>query len=313
MALMITGLGLEPTAPRAARAARRTEPAARRTEPSEPGPDRREPTPRHGLGAIDVDNLFATGLVESTPRTRTRWQKLSARFSFVGHVVIVASIALVPLFLPEEMPEQGDRRVVFFDPPPPPPPPLPRGNAMVQQKAKPETPKPVTDETKPKPEFTAPIETQQPQKVAELQPEAGIRPEDQFGSPTGSDLGDALGMEEGVEGGVVGGVPGGVLGGVLGGTGTGPVMDYDSAPRPIKITRPQYPQEAFVKKVEGTVVVEILIDSQGRVVRARVIQSVPLLDAAALQTVYQWIFQPAIKHGRPVPTIAHAPVAFRIY
>jgi outer membrane biosynthesis protein TonB len=38
-----------------------------------------------------------------------------------------------------------------------------------------------------------------------------------------------------------------------------------------------------------------------------------MLDAAALQTVYQWIFHPAVKHGRPVPTIAHAPVAFRIY
>jgi protein TonB len=309
MALMITGLGLEPSAPRTAPAVRRHEP---RREPGERGAGRSEASARGRLGAIDEDNLFATGLVASTPRTRTRWQRRSAEFSLVGHVVIIASIALVPLFLPEEMPEQGDRRVVFFDPPPPPPPPLPRGNPMVQQKAKPETPKPVTNETKPKPDFVAPIQTEQP-KVAELQPETGIRPEDQFGSPTGSDLGDALGMEEGVEGGVVGGVPGGVLGGVLGGTGTGPVMDYDSAPRPIKITRPQYPQEAFVKKIEGTVVVEILIDSQGRVVRARVIQSVPLLDAAALQTVYQWIFQPAIKHGRPVPTIAHAPVAFRIY
>ena len=313
MALMITGLGLEPPAPRTASAGRaggtprRPEPAPRH----EPGP-RHEPSPSHALGAIDTDNLFATGLVASTPRTRTRWQKLSAQFSVVGHVVVIGSIALVPLFLPEEMPEQGDRRVVFFDPPPPPPPPLPRGNPMVQEKAKPETPKPVTEAT-PKPEFTAPIHTEQPQKVAELKPEPGIRPEDQFGSATGSDLGDPLGMEEGVEGGVVGGVPGGVLGGVLGGTGTGPVMDYDSAPRPIKITRPQYPQEAFVKKVEGTVVVEILIDSQGRVVRARVIQSVPLLDAAALQTVYQWIFQPAMKHGHPVTTIAHAPVAFRIY
>ncbi len=47
--------------------------------------------------------------------------------------------------------------------------------------------------------------------------------------------------------------------------------------------------------------------------RARVIQSIPLLDAAALQTVYQWVFQPAVKHGRPVATIAQAPVAFRIY
>jgi outer membrane biosynthesis protein TonB len=49
------------------------------------------------------------------------------------------------------------------------------------------------------------------------------------------------------------------------------------------------------------------------VVRARILQSVPLLDAAAIQTVYQWVFQPAVKHGRPVPTIAQAPVSFRIY
>jgi len=310
MALMITGLGIDPGADSARPAARRIEPAGRR---SEPGAGSREPHASRNLGAIDEDNLFSASLVVSTPRTRSRWQRLSAEFSFVGHLVTILAIALVPLFLPEEMPEQGDRRVVFFDPPPPPPPPLPRGSPLVEQKAKPEVPKPVIETAKPKPDFIAPIETQQPQKVAELQPDAGVRPEDQFGSPTGSDFGDPLGMEEGVEGGVVGGVPGGVLGGVLGGTGTGPVMDYDSAPRPIKITRPQYPQEAFVKKVEGTVVVEILIDSQGRVVRARVIQSVPLLDAAALQTVYQWIFQPAVKHGRPVPTIAHAPVAFRIY
>ena len=268
--------------------------------------------PRRNLGALDEDNLFATGLAASAPRQRTRWQRIAGRTSLVAHVVTLALIVFVPIFMPEELPDQGDRRVVFFDPPPPPPPPLPKGSPLKPEQAKPETPKPVTETVKPKPEFTAPIETPQPQ-TAQLQPEAGVRPEDQFGSATGSDFGDPLGMEEGVEGGVVGGVPGGVLGGVLGGTGTGPVMDYDSPPRPIKITRPQYPQEAFVKKIEGTVVVEILIDSQGRVVRARVIQSVPLLDAAALQTVYQWIFQPAVKHGRPVPTIAHAPVAFRIY
>jgi len=303
MALMITGLGIDPGADRAAPGARRTEPGARRTEPGA----------HRNLGALDEDNLFATGLATSGHRARTRWQRISAQFSFVAHVLILTAIIFVPIFLPEELPDQGDRRVVFFDPPPPPPPPLPRGSPQKPQQAKPETPKAVTEVPKPKPEFTAPIETRQPQQTAQLQPEAGIRPEDQFGSATGSDFGDPLGMEEGVEGGVVGGVPGGVLGGVLGGTGTGPVMDYDAAPRPIKITRPQYPQEAFVKKVEGTVVVEILIDSQGRVVRARVIQSVPLLDAAALQTVYQWIFQPAVKHGRPVPTIAHAPVAFRIY
>jgi protein TonB len=258
------------------------------------------------------ESLFADVLVVSQSRPRTRWQRIAGRASLIAHVVIVALIVFVPIFMPEELPEQGERRVFFLNPPPPPPPPLPKGSPLKPEQAKPETPKPVADTVKPKPEFTAPIETPQPQ-TAQLQPDAGVHPEDQFGSATGSEFGDPLGMEEGVEGGVVGGVPGGVLGGMLGGTGTGPVMDYDSPPRPIKITRPQYPQEAFVKKIEGTVVVEILIDSQGRVVRARVIQSVPLLDAAALQTVYQWVFQPAVKHGRPVATIAHAPVAFRIY
>ena len=100
---------------------------------------------------------------------------------------------------------------------------------------------------------------------------------------------------------------------MLGGTGTGAVMDFDSPPRVIKQVKPQYPQDAFVKKIEGTVLVEALIDAQGRVARARVIQSVPLLDAAALQAAYGWMFHPAIKHGRPVATIIHMPVAFRIY
>jgi protein TonB len=120
-------------------------------------------------------------------------------------------------------------------------------------------------------------------------------------------------MEGGTEGGTVGGVFGGVLGGCVGCTGDGPVMDYDTPPRPVKITRPQYPQEAFVKKIEGTVEVEILIDSTGKVVDARVVKSIPLLDAAARQTVLQWVFTPAVKHGRPVATVAFAPVTFRIF
>ena len=270
-----------------------------------------EKAPGRSLGAIDEDHLFASALVTSQAPIRTRWQRVAGRVSLIAHVVVVAAIVLVPIFLPEELPEQGDRRVVFFDPPPPPPPPMQRGSSMRPEQVKPEPTKKVSENT-PKPDFVAPIETPQPQERP-LEPEAGVKPEDQFGSETGSDLGDALGMEGGVEGGVVGGVPGGVLGGMLGGTGTGAVMDFDSPPRVIKQARPQYPQDAFVKKIEGTVLIEALVDSQGRVARARVIQSVPLLDAAALQAVYQWVFQPAIKHGRPVATIIHMPVAFRIY
>ena len=259
------------------------------------------------------DDLFATVLVASQAWPRTRWQRIGARTSVVLHLVVLALIIFVPIFWPSPLPEHEDYiRALLYDPPPPPPPPLPLGSSLRPEQAKPDLPKPVVEKP-PEKQFTAPIETTRPVETARLEPEQGVRPEDQFGSATGSEFGDALGMDVGIEGGIVGGVPGGVLGGVLGGTGTGPVLDFDSGPRQIKMTKPVYPQEAFIKKIEGTVVLEILIDSQGRVVRARVMQSVPLLDAAALQCVYQWVFQPAIKNGRPVPTIAHAPVNFRIY
>jgi len=91
------------------------------------------------------------------------------------------------------------------------------------------------------------------------------------------------------------------------------LMDYDKPPRPVSIERPRYPEEAKARKLEGTVLVEILIDATGRVARARVLQSVPDLDEAALACVYKWRFEPAIKHGDPVATIAQAPIVFRLY
>ena len=251
-----------------------------------------------------ADDLFQE-LVVSNPRpARSRkW----VQGSFIGHTIAIAALILVPILWPGEPPAHVDYiKALIYNPPPPPPPPLPKGSAMLE---KAEPAKPVTPDPKPqKPDFTVDVP-----KEAPLKPEARDPESEQHGSPTGSDVGMAEGMEVGVEGGVVGGVPGGVIGGVIGGTGDGPVLDYDQPPRPIKITKPQYPQEAFVKKIEGIVEVEILIDASGNVARARVVQSIPALDQAALQTVYQWRFSPAIKNGRPVATVARAPVTFRIF
>jgi periplasmic protein TonB len=255
-----------------------------------------------------TDELFSTALVVSDPG-RARRTGISWPVSIAGHLFGLALVLLVPILWPEKSPVHPDYiRALIYNPPPPPPPPLNKGSAMLE---KTEPVKPVTPETKPdETKLTAELEIP---KEDPLKPEARDPETDQAGSPTGSDMGDPAGMEEGVEGGVVGGVPGGVIGGVIGGTGDGPVMDYDQAPRPIKITQPKYPPDAFVKKIEGTVEVEILIDSSGRVAKARVVRSIPLLDSAALQTVYQWVFSPAIKNGRPVATIASAPVTFRIF
>ena len=80
-----------------------------------------------------------------------------------------------------------------------------------------------------------------------------------------------------------------------------------------KSTRPVYPQDAFIKKIEGVVTVQFVIDTNGMVGSVRVIRSVPLLDQAAIESVRQWRFAPAVKKGRAVSTLATAPVSFRIF
>jgi protein TonB len=267
------------------------------------------PPPREPREEIDdnTDDLFTGSLVVSDPHFEKK--KVGTGVSVAIHIAIMASLVLVPIFWPEALPDQTDYlRAFIYNPPPPPPPPLPKGTSAVQkvEPAKPTTP----DPTPQKPEFVQP---ETPKEEAKIQPEDTLPEHEQFGSDTGSDAGVAEGMEGGVEGGVVGGVLGGVLGGCIGCTGDGPVLDYDQAPRPIKITRPQYPQEAFIKKIEGIVELEIVIDGTGRVIHARVVKSIPLLDQAAIATVYQWQFSPAMKKGRPVATRAHAPVTFRIF
>ena len=91
--------------------------------------ERDEKAPGLRLGAIDEDHLFASALVSSQAPSRTRFQRVAGRVSLIAHVTVLAAIVLVPIFMPEELPEQGDRRVVFFDPPPPPPPPMQRGSS----------------------------------------------------------------------------------------------------------------------------------------------------------------------------------------
>jgi protein TonB len=250
--------------------------------------------------------LFEALVVSDPPK---RKQGLWVPASVTGHVVIVVLLALVPLLWPTENPEIGDLRVqLIYNPPPAAAAPLPKGSSLVEKKAQPKQTTP--DPNARKPELTVPVE--QPREQ-ELLPEQREPESETAGSETGSDLGNELGMEGGVEGGVPGGVPGGVVGGCVGCTGDGPVLDYDQGPQIVRQTKPLYPQEAFVKKIEGVVEVEFLIDGQGDVVSARVIRSVPLLDAAAIATVKQWKFRPAMKGGRPVATIARAPVAFRIF
>jgi periplasmic protein TonB len=227
--------------------------------------------------------------------------------SLVAHVFVILAAVLVPIFSTDDPTPQNAIRALLINPPPPPPPPLSLGSPLA--KPQPVQPKPETEPERatPKPQTQFVV----PQEPKPIEPERAPAVPDQAGSPEGSEGGDPDGMIGGVAGGTVGGVLGGTIGGQIGGTGTGPIADYDEPPRPIRITKPVVPQDAFVKQIQGRVEVEILIDENGRVTRARITRSIPALDQAALDCVHGWIFQPARKHGRPVAVLSIADVDFR--
>jgi periplasmic protein TonB len=224
------------------------------------------------------------------------------------HVALLLAALAVPFYSHVPMPElQSDPIVaIIYNPGAPPPPPKLLGNVDIPVAERPKSqPAPVNPASDSR--LTVPDAV-----VNNTGSASGNDVSSDIGSPNGSPLGDPLGEDGGILGGEVGGT-GDTLGGCIGCTGSGPVTDYEQGPRPIRLTRPQYPQEAFVKKIEGTVTVEIWIDATGKVVHTRVIKSIPQLDLAAIQTVKQWLFAPATKNGRPVAALAHAPVTFRIY
>jgi TonB family protein len=73
---------------------------------------------------------------------------------------------------------------------------------------------------------------------------------------------------------------------------------------------PVLPEEAARKGIRGTVILEVTIDVDGTVKDARVLRSVPMLDAAALEAVRHWRYEPTTVEGKSVPVIMTVTVSF---
>lgn len=222
------------------------------------------------------------------------------------HGAALAAIVAIPMFMAStELPEVPSMMAFVTAlpaaaPPPPPPPPAAAPATARQTSAK------------PSPAAAAvPIDA-----PAEIRPEAP-RP-----------LGFDTGMPGGVEGGVPGGVPGGVVGGMPSDVPPPPppappapaamasapvrVGGEIEAPALLKRVGPEYPDLAVRAQLEGVVILEALVDRQGRVEDVRVLRSIPLLDNAAKAAVRQWQYSPLLLNGKPERFFVTVTVSFSL-
>jgi protein TonB len=83
-------------------------------------------------------------------------------------------------------------------------------------------------------------------------------------------------------------------------------------PKKVKDVKPVYPAIAQSARVQGIVIIETTISETGKVVDARVLRSIPLLDGAALAAVMQWEFTPTLLNGEPTAIIMSVTVNFTL-
>jgi len=129
----------------------------------------------------------------------------------------------------------------------------------------------------------------------------------------GTGLGGGIGS--GIGGGVGSGRGPGVGPGSGGGFGGGAyrIGGGVSAPSVLSKVEPEYSEEARKAKWQGTVVLSLVVDDQGRPQNLKVLHSLGLgLDQKAIEAVEKWRFKPGMKDGKPVPVVATIEVNFRL-
>jgi periplasmic protein TonB len=133
-------------------------------------------------------------------------------------------------------------------------------------------------------------------------------PSNGTGSGGGIGSGKGGGVGSGSGGGVGPGEGGGFGGGVfrVGGGVTAPVLVYKK--------EPEYSEEARKAKYQGTVILWLIVDPNGKPRDIKIARSLGMgLDEKAIEAVKNWKFDPARKDGAPVAVQINVEVNFRLY
>jgi len=137
-----------------------------------------------------------------------------------------------------------------------------------------------------------------------------------FGDPLGKSVTDSLGNGNGT--GIGSGSGGGLGPGEGGGTGGGVFragLNGVGSPMCIYCPQPEYSDEARKAKYQGTVLLDVTVTADGRVISPIVIKGPGLgLEEKALSQVRNWKMRPAVgPSGKPVNCRVQIEVTFHLY
>ncbi len=95
----------------------------------------------------------------------------------------------------------------------------------------------------------------------------------------------------------------------------GPMIVGGEVSKPVKISAPMpaYTEPGRKARIQGTVIVQAIIDKQGDVTNIKVIKPLAMgLAEAAVSAIKQWKFKPATLRGKPVDVYYNLTVTFTL-
>jgi TonB family protein len=133
--------------------------------------------------------------------------------------------------------------------------------------------------------------------------------------PLSNGMGSGGGIGNGRGGGIGSGDGAGFGPGSGGGFGGGAFRVGGGVSQPAVVFKvdPEYSEEARKAKYSGTVLLQLVVDVDGKAKNIKVVKGVGLgLDEKAVEAVQKWKFTPGKKNGQAVPVYATVEVNFRL-
>lgn len=263
-----------------------------------------------------------------------RKDRTSNVVSFIVHVCVISALLWIGFRVPKIVkPAEALTHVDFTLYAPPPPPkimPIAKaagggGGGGAHE---------IVEPTKGQPPKMAKIQLLQPQLARLQNPKLAVEPTMQvqipdasapahLGAPDSPQIvlasqgsGSGSGFGHGLGGGLGSGHGAGAGAGMGGGYGGG-VMSVGggvSAPQVVHSVQPEFTPEARQANYEGTVSIQLIVDSQGNPQAIHIIRHLGMgLDQKAIQAVQQYRFRPAVYQGHPVAVQMVIDVEFHLH